>query len=133
MSNIEGIRFSTGSCGFKKNNEKDIIIIQLDKNSKTSAVFTTSKTVSEAVKWSKNNINNEIKALVINSGNANAMTGKKGYNSIEKYTNFISNKIGCYPKNILVASTGVIGEQLDFNKINSVVPKLIKKSKKKML
>ena len=131
MSNIEGIRFSTGSCGFKKNNEKDIIIIQLDKNSKTSAVFTTSKTVSEAVKWSKNNINNEIKALVINSGNANAMTGKKGYNSIEKYTNFISNKIGCYPKNILVASTGVIGEQLDFNKINSVVPKLIKKSKKK--
>ena len=53
MHNIQGVLFSTGSCGFKKKNEKDLIIIQLDKNSKTSAVFTSSKTISEPVKWSK--------------------------------------------------------------------------------
>ena len=88
MHNIQGVLFSTGSCGFKKKNEKDLVIIQLDKNSKTSAVFTSSKTISEPVKWSKKNINNDIRAIVVNSGNANALTGKKGYDSIKKYINF---------------------------------------------
>ena len=50
-----------------------------DKNSKVSAVFTNSKTIAEPVKWSKKNINNDIRAIVVNSGNANALTGKKGY------------------------------------------------------
>ena len=131
MHNIKGLLFSTGTCGFKKDRKKDLVIIQLDKNSKTSAVFTTSKTISEPVKWSKKNINNAIKSIVINSGNANALTGNKGKKSIEKYTNFIAKKIGCSSKNILVASTGVIGEQLDYKKIISMVPKLINKSFKK--
>ena len=103
----------------------------MDKNSRTSAVFTSSKTVSEPVKWSKKNINNEIRAIVVNSGNANALTGKKGYESINKYVSFIAKKINCSVKNILVASTGVIGEQLNYKKINAIVPKLIDKSKKK--
>ena len=131
MHNIQGVLFSTESCGFKKKDEKDLVIIQLDKNSKTSAVFTSSKTISEPVKWSKKNINNDIRAIVVNSGNANALTGKKGYNSIKKYINLIANKIGCSSKNILVASTGIIGEQLDYKKINAVVPRLLEKSKKK--
>ena len=131
MHDIKGALFSTGSCGLKKNNEKDFVIIQLDKNSKTSAVFTSSKTVSEPVKWSKKNKNNQIRGIVVNSGNANALTGKKGYESIKKYVTFIAKKINCSVKNILVASTGVIGEQLNYKKINAVVPKLIDKSKKK--
>jgi len=131
MHNIQGLIFSTGSCGFKEKNKKDLVIIQLDKSSKTSAVFTSSKTISEPVKWSKNNINNSIRAIVVNSGNANALTGIKGYDSIKKYANFIAKKINCSSKNILVASTGVIGKQLDYRKINFLVPKLLKKSKKK--
>tara|TARA_B100000029_G_scaffold84722_2_gene75380 strand:- start:3340 stop:4551 length:1212 start_codon:yes stop_codon:yes gene_type:complete len=127
MPNIEGVLFSTGNCGLKKN-EKDLAIIQLDSASKTTGVFTTSKTVSEAVKWSKKNINNKIKAIVVNSGNANALTGKKGYNSIKNYTKFISNKIKCNSSNILVASTGVIGEQLNHKLINSKIPNIIRKS-----
>ena len=130
MNNIKGLLFTTGSCGLKKN-KKDLVIIQLDKGSKTSAVFTNSKTISEPVKWSKKNINNTIKAIVVNSGNANALTGRKGYNSIKQYLNLIAKKINCSSKNILVASTGVIGEQLNYNKINVLVPKLIEKSKKK--
>ena len=88
MHNIQGVLFSTGSCGLKEKNKKDLVIIQLDKNSKTSAVFTNSKTIAEPVKWSKKNINNDIRAIVVNSGNANALTGKKGYDSIKKYINF---------------------------------------------
>ena len=131
MHNIQGVLFSTGSCGLKEKNKKDLVIIQLDKNSKTSAVFTNSKTIAEPVKWSKKNINNDIRAIVVNSGNANALTGKKGYDSIKKYINIIAKKINCSVKNILVASTGVIGEQLDYKKINAIVPELLEKSKKK--
>ena len=130
MNNIEGVTFTTGSCGFKKG-KKDIIIIQLADSSNTSAVFTSSKTISEPVRWSKNNIKNNIKAIVVNSGNANAMTGKEGFNSIKKYISPIAKKINCSNKNILVASTGVIGEQLDYKKVNSITSKLIDKSKKK--
>ena len=107
------------------------MIIQLDKDSKISAAFTNSKTIAEPVKWSKKNINNDIRAIVVNSGNANAMTGKKGFDSIKKYTNIIAKKINCSSKNILVASTGVIGEQLNYKKINAAIPKLLEKSKKK--
>ena len=93
MHNIQGLLFSTGSCGFKGKNKKDLVIIQLDKDSKTSAVFTSSKTISEPVKWSKKNLKNDIRAIVVNSGNANALTGRKGYNSIKKYTKLIFSKI----------------------------------------
>ena len=59
------------------------------------------------------------------------MTGKEGFNSIKKYISPIAKKINCSNKNILVASTGVIGEQLDYKKVNSITSKLIDKSKKK--
>ena len=75
MYNIGGLLFSTGSCGLKGKNKKDLVVIQLDKNSKTSAVFTHSKTIAEPVKWAKKNIKNDIRAIVVNSGNANALTG----------------------------------------------------------
>ena len=131
MPNIDGVLFSTGNCGFKEKNKKDLVIIQLDKNSNTTAVFTKSKTVSEAVKWSKKNINNNIKIIVVNSGNANALTGIKGYNSIKNYTQFIANSISCNSKDILIASTGIIGKQLDYRKINRLIPKLLEKSNHK--
>ena len=131
MNNINGILFSTGSCGFKEKKKKDFVIIQLEDNSTTAAVFTSSKTISEPVKWSKKNLQNNIKAIVVNSGNANALTGKKGLIAIKNYVGKIASNIGCSTKNILVASTGVIGEQLNYKKINSLIPKLIEKSKKK--
>ena len=131
IPNIDGLLFSTGSCGLKENNKKDLVIVQLNKNSETSAVFTNSKTISEAVRWSKKNIKNKIKAMIINSGNANALTGKEGYNSIQNYTKTLAKKIGCKQENILIASTGVIGEQLNYKKINRLIPKLYEKSKKK--
>lgn len=131
INNIEGVLFSTGNCGLKKNKEKDLVIIQLNKKAVTAGVFTNSKTISEAVKWSKKNIRNDIKAIIVNSGNANALTGKNGYNSIEKYAKCLANQINCTPKNILIASTGVIGKQIDYKKINKNIPKLFLKSKKK--
>tara|TARA_B100000315_G_C14564261_1_gene582103 strand:+ start:522 stop:1727 length:1206 start_codon:yes stop_codon:yes gene_type:complete len=129
INKLDGILISTISTGIKKGNKKDLVIINIDKNANTVGAFTNSETKSEAVKWSKYNIKNNIKAIVVNSGNANALTGKEGYNSIKMYTTFLSKKINCKTSNILVASTGIIGEQLDYKKINKAIPKLLKKSK----
>ena len=131
INQLNGILISTISAGIKKGNKKDLVIINIDKNANTVGAFTNSETKSEAVKWSKHNIKNNIKAIVVNSGNANALTGKEGYNSIKLYTTFLSKKINCKPSNILVASTGIIGEQLNYKKINKAIPKLLKKSKTK--
>ena len=128
INDVSGVLISTGTCGIKKNNEKDLVVIQLDKSSETSGVFTKSRTLSEAVKWSKKNIKNKIRAIIVNSGNANALTGNNGYNSIKKYTGLLSKTINCNPTNILVASTGIIGEQLNYKKIIKEIPKLYKKS-----
>ena len=127
INNISGILISTGACGLKENSEKDLAVIQIEKNSETTGIFTNSKTLSEAVRWSKKNIKNKIRAIIVNSGNANALTGKSGYNSIKKYTDFLGKTINCNSKNILVASTGVIGKQLNYKKENKEIPKLYKK------
>ena len=131
INNISGILISTGACGLKENSEKDLAVIQIEKNSETTGIFTNSKTLSEAVRWSKKNIKNKIRAIIVNSGNANALTGKSGYNSIKKYTDFLGKTINCNSKNILVASTGVIGKQLNYKKVNKEIPKLYKKSQTK--
>lgn len=131
INKLDGILISTIASGLKKENKKDLVIININKNANTVGVFTNSQTKSEAVKWSKNNIKNNIKAIVVNSGNANALTGKEGLNSIKIYTKFLSKKINCKSSNILVASTGIIGQQLDYKKINKSIPKLLKKSQKK--
>ena len=128
INNISGILISTGTCGLKENSEKDLAVIQIEKNSETTGIFTNSKTLSEAVRWSKKNIKNKIRAIIVNSGNANALTGKSGYNSIKKYSDFLGKTINCNSKNILVASTGVIGKQLNYKKVNKEIPKLYKKS-----
>ena len=72
------------------------------------------------------------KALIVNSGNANAHTGDKGLETIDKYTKDLAKYLSCSKKEILVSSTGVIGEQFDSQKISNQIKKL-NKSKNKML
>ena len=72
------------------------------------------------------------KALVVNSGNANAHTGLKGLETIEKYAKDLWNYLSCSKKEILVSSTGVIGEHFDSKKISSQINQL-NKSKNKTL
>jgi len=116
---LDGIKLSTIFSGIKKpfQNKDDLLLIELDKNSSIGGVFTKSLTASAPVIYCKNNlkssVNPSIRAILVNSGNANAFTGYLGDRTVEDVTEFLSKKLNCEVNQIYTASTGVIGEFLN--------------------
>ena len=119
----------TFNAGFKKYND-DLLIIVFNKLVKQSAVYTKSSTPAAPIIWNKNIIHNLCKVLIVNSGNANAFTGKKGLNQIKKYAEVASKVFDCDLDQVFIASTGIIGEQLNSNLIIAKL-RIIKNSKSK--
>ena len=134
IKNVNSSKFMiyTFNAGFKKYNT-DLLIIVFNKPSNLSAVFTKSMWPSAAVIWGKKNYkNSNCKVLIINSGNANAGTGKYGLDSIKKYTSFAAKFFNCKTSQVFVASTGIIGQKLNSNFIINKI-NLIKNLKSKKL
>ena len=121
--NPNGLKIYTFNSGFKKK-YKDLLIIIFDNLANNYCVYSNTSTPSAPIIWDKKNNKGKCKALIINSGNANAHTGKEGINIIENYVKKLSNKIKCNINEILVSSTGVIGEIFNPKKINSQIDKL---------
>ena len=119
QDNLDGIKLSTIFSGIKEpfQNKDDLLLIELDKNSSIGGIFTKSLTASAPVINCKNNlkssINPSIRAILVNSGNANAFTGYLGDRTVENITEFLSKKLNCETNEIYTASTGVIGEILN--------------------
>ena len=112
----ENVQFFTFNAGFKKNND-DLLLVVFRKAFPVATVYSKTTTPSAPIIWDKKNNKGLCKVLIVNSGNANAHTGNNGIISINKYVNFISKIFNCSINQILVSSTGVIGEQLDYKKI----------------
>ena len=116
---LKDIRVSTTYSGIKKtqDNEDDLLLIELKKKSSIAGVFTQSLTSSASVNQSKKNLTKykepTVRAILVNSGNANAFTGKLGEETVLKISKYLSAKLNCSINQIYTASTGVIGEQLD--------------------
>ena len=117
----------TFNAGFKKK-KKDLLIIDFKSKVPVAAVYSKTSTPSCPIIWDKKHNKGFCKVLVVNSGNANAHTGKKGIEAINKYTKKICKKFNCNQKQILVSSTGIIGEQIGSSKIINVLKKLPHKS-----
>ena len=127
---IDGISLSSVSCGIKKTFKDDLVLIKFDLPSQIYGVFTNSKTPGAPIVWNKSIIKNgKISALIINSGNANVFNGKKGEEALKKIITALSLKLSINKKEIYMASTGVIGEPLDYKKIIRQIPFLIKNLK----
>jgi len=106
-------------CGIKASGRYDLGLLVCPTGAKAAAVFTTNKVVSAAVTVCREHVKSPmVSAVVVNSGNANACTGKLGLtNAIKMCTQAASLVPGGEPRNVLVASTGIIGEQLPMGKI----------------
>jgi len=112
------------SCGVKKSGKPDLAMLVCPTSAKAAAVFTTNKITSAAVHVSKKHVKSPgIKAVVVNSGNANACTGQVGVKNAIKMCSEAANKIEVDPHDVLVASTGIIGEQLPIKKIAAGISK----------
>ena len=120
---LEGIKVFTTFCGIKNtpDNEDDLLLVEFDKSCSIAGVFTKSLTSSAPVNLCKSNLSSAeqatVRAIVVNSGNANAFTGKLGEETVLKISKYLSKKLNSNINEIYTASTGVIGEQLDTNKI----------------
>ncbi len=116
---LKEIKVSTIYSGIKKtqDNEDDLLLIEFDEKSAIAGVFTQSLTSSASVNQCKKNLTKYkepvVRAILVNSGNANAFTGKLGEETVLKISNYLSAKLNCSINQIYTASTGVIGEQLD--------------------
>ncbi|HOP29175.1 MAG TPA: bifunctional glutamate N-acetyltransferase/amino-acid acetyltransferase ArgJ [Spirochaetota bacterium] len=125
LENVKGYKFSAIKCGIRYTNKIDYSIIVSDTLSNASGVFTTNKISAAPVKICRERINNGIKAILINSTNANACTGDEGYQNTITLTTDIADRLKCSRDNILMASTGIIGRQLPSGKMMSAHDELL--------
>jgi len=116
---VKGIKCSAINAGIKNNDELDLSVISLTKGSVTAAVFTQNIFCAAPVLVAKNHLQNFPRALLINSGNANAGTGKKGIVNTLKSCEILANKLNIQAEQVLPFSTGVIGKQIDLSHFES--------------
>ncbi|NLM10163.1 MAG: bifunctional glutamate N-acetyltransferase/amino-acid acetyltransferase ArgJ [Clostridiaceae bacterium] len=115
-----GFKTAGVACGIKKNDKKDLALIVSDSLAEAAGVFTKNQVKGHSLKWTMDKVkNNKIKAVVINSGNANACIGSKGDRDAERIADITSKHAGCDKCQVLLGSTGVIGFPLPMEKIES--------------
>ncbi|MBR0850828.1 bifunctional glutamate N-acetyltransferase/amino-acid acetyltransferase ArgJ [Bradyrhizobium diazoefficiens] len=125
MPVIAGIRLATAEAGIRYKNRTDVLLAVMDKGTAVAGVFTKSKCPSAPVEWCRAKLKGgKARALVVNSGNANAFTGKTGRASTALTAKIAARAVGCSESEIFLASTGVIGEPLDATKFDGVLGRL---------
>ena len=124
---VNGISLSSVHSGMYAKKRLDLSILEISCGSNIAGVFTKNKAKSPSVIISSHNINKCCpKYLIVNSGNANAGTGDEGLKDINKYCKKLSLAASCKTEEILVFSTGVIGERIKTDNIIKSIPKLLK-------
>jgi len=128
MPVISGVKLATAAAGIRYQGRTDVLLAVMDKGTTVAGVFTQSKCPSAPVEWCRAKLSGGrsskggfARALVVNSGNANAFTGKTGRQATTLTASIAAKALGCSPNEVFLASTGVIGEPLDATKFNGVL------------
>src|SRR3954466_9883243 len=121
LPEIAGVRFATAEAGIKYKNRTDVLLAAFEPGTTVAGVFTSSKCPSAPVDWCRANLGAGVaRGLLVNSGNANAFTGMKGRHTVEVSAGYAARALGVDPKEVFLASTGVIGEPIDPEKFAGV-------------
>jgi glutamate N-acetyltransferase/amino-acid N-acetyltransferase len=122
---LAGVRLATGAAGVRYKDRTDVLLALLAPGTQVAGVFTTSKTASAPVLWCRDKLKDgEARVLVVNSGNANAFTGKAGQDGMRAIAEEAAAVARCRGSEVFMASTGVIGEPLPAEKITRVLARL---------
>jgi glutamate N-acetyltransferase/amino-acid N-acetyltransferase len=125
LPDIAGVRLATGAAGIRYAGRTDVLLGLFEKGTTVAGVFTRSKCPSAPVEWCRARLGSgKARALVVNSGNANAFTGKSGREATKLTAGLAAQVAGCRPAEIFLASTGVIGEPLDARRFGTVMEQL---------
>ena len=141
LEHLDGLAISSTSADLYNNSRDDLVMFYFRKGANYASVYTQSKILSENIKWNLNLKNKKIKALVVNTRNANAFTGRKGYLALKVLAEELSYQLTIKqkkdeeipekvkPNQILFGCTGTIGEIFPLEKIKKSLPALIEKVK----
>jgi glutamate N-acetyltransferase/amino-acid N-acetyltransferase len=125
LPGIEGVRFAAGAAGIRDKDRTDVMLAVFAKGTQAAGVFTKSKCPSAAVDWCRARLKaGKARALVVNSGNANAFTGKAGAQAVKITAALAAKATAGSVNEVFLASTGVIGEPLDAAKFDGVLETL---------
>jgi glutamate N-acetyltransferase/amino-acid N-acetyltransferase len=126
MPPIEGVKFATAAAGIRYAGRSDVLLALFKEGTSVAGVFTRSKCPSAPVDWCRAHLKGgSAAALVVNSGNANAFTGKHGREATKMTAQLVAGAVGCRSSEVFLASTGVIGEPLDATKFGTVMDQLV--------
>tara|TARA_B100001057_G_scaffold96093_1_gene92630 strand:+ start:3665 stop:4966 length:1302 start_codon:yes stop_codon:yes gene_type:complete len=141
LDHIDGVSLSTTSANLYNNDRDDLVMFYFRHGAEHASVYTQSKIVSENIKWNRKLKSKKIKALLVNARNANALTGKKGYDSLGEVSQELAKLLTAKQKEdeespkkikqneILFGCTGTIGEPYPKDKIKLSVKALVDKVK----
>jgi glutamate N-acetyltransferase/amino-acid N-acetyltransferase len=126
MPEIAGVRLATAEAGIRYKGRTDVLLAVFERGTTAAGVFTRSKCPSAPVEWCRAKLpGGKARALVVNSGNANAFTGKSGRVATMITAQLAAKALSCRPGEVFLASTGVIGEPLDGRKFEGVMDDLV--------
>ena len=122
---VAGVKLATAAAGIRYKDRTDVLLVALDEGTTAAGVFTRSKCPSAPVEWCRAHIKSgKARALVVNSGNANAFTGRTGREAAKFTAQLAAKALRCKVGEVFLASTGVIGEPLPANQFTGVMDKL---------
>ncbi len=127
---LAGVAIGTHAGSLRYSGRDDLFVAELAEGTSVAGVFTTSLCPSAPVDWCKQVLaegNRTARAVVCNAGNANAFTGAAGEASVRLTAETIAGRLGILPDEVLVASTGVIGEPMPDSLLRTELPALVGK------
>jgi glutamate N-acetyltransferase/amino-acid N-acetyltransferase len=135
VKHIEGLQVSAISANLYKNGREDLSLFYFPEGANYAVAYTKNSIVSESITWNRENTKNNIKAVVVNTKNANTFTGEQGLSSLDEIAKKLINCLRNFEtekkyekskiKDLLFASTGVIGEKFPVEKILTSIPNLV--------
>ena len=136
VKDIEGLQVSAISAGLYRNEREDIALFYFPEGANYSVAYTKNSVVSESIIWNRENTKNTIKALIVNTKNANTFTGDQGLDGLNEIAKKLTDSLKKFEsenkyektkvKDLLFASTGVIGEKFPTEKIAKCIPDLVR-------
>jgi glutamate N-acetyltransferase/amino-acid N-acetyltransferase len=122
---LAGVRLAARACGVRYKDRPDVCLIEFAPGSTIAGVLTRSLSPSAPVDWCRQALKGgNARAILVNSGNANAFTGRLGKASVDRSVKAAAAVLGCARTQVFVASTGVIGEPLPDERITAALPDL---------
>ena len=135
VHHIDGLQVSSVSANLYKKEREDLSLFYFPKGANHAVAYTKNSVVSESITWNRENTKNNIKALIVNTKNANTFTGDQGLDSLNEIAKDLTDSLKRIEsengyektkiKDLLFASTGVIGEKFPVEKIKTQIPNLV--------